>query len=190
MERRIEARRRQWRASARRWNDASLQQPEVEAAAPAARGTAAAGSMRSAAPAAASPGIPPARPRTLAGGLDTTTITASTTQAEHALGRRRPRATKLASDDRVSRLRLADAYESITVQRQRAARSAPSPSRAAVRRVGERARCFLLRAPKKVARSVEYAAARTAEDTQESRCSLAERGPPSYGKLRGGSEST
>lgn len=59
VERRIEARRRQWRASARRWNDASLQQPEVEAAAPAARGTAAADSMRSAAPAAASPGIPP-----------------------------------------------------------------------------------------------------------------------------------
>lgn len=71
MERRIEARRRQWRASARRWNDASLQQPEAEAAAAAraraVRGMAAADSVRSAVLAAASPGrflLPPGRVHT------------------------------------------------------------------------------------------------------------------------------
>lgn len=154
VEQRIEARRRQWRASARRWNDASLQQqPEVAAAAArAVRGTAAADSVRSAVLAAASPGrflLPPGRVRSQ---VAWTLLRPRLRRLTHGLRRLRPRATKLASDDRVSRQRLADAYESITVQRQRAARSSPHPRvqlREGWKNVPD---AFLLRGPKKVSR--------------------------------------
>lgn len=117
---------------------------------------------------------PPAGPCPHAGGLDAATITASTTQ--HALGCRRPKATKLASDDRVSRQRLADAYESITVQRQRAARSSPHPRtkrRGGSKNVPDAFFCEGFR------RKCRGTPASNTQQSAERRCTLTDRGSKS-----------